>query len=162
MTSGCGFKTSLEPGDISPSHRKFLNAQLPYFVDSGRCFVHGGFDRTLPLEAQRAEEFYWNRDLWQQAWEQSGGGKMPTAEGFFASTDFSRIYLGHTPTTKLGTDKPLQAFQIYNLDTGAGHSGRLTIMNVDTGEYWQSDPVLSLYAENTRLATSPDPAETGT
>jgi serine/threonine protein phosphatase 1 len=39
----------------------------------------------------------------------------------------------------------MQAGNIYNLDTGAGHHGRLTIMNVITRQYWQSDPVKTLY-----------------
>jgi serine/threonine protein phosphatase 1 len=34
---------------------------------------------------------------------------------------------------------------IYNIDTGAGSRGRLTIMDVDTHEYWQSDPVNDIY-----------------
>ncbi|ULT39931.1 hypothetical protein KRR40_34415 [Niabella defluvii] len=44
-------------------------------------------------------------------------------------------------------NQPLNAFNIWNLDTGAGSSGRLTIMDVDTKEYWQSDPLNELYPE---------------
>ncbi len=36
---------------------------------------------------------------------------------------------------------------IWNLDTGAGWEGKLTVMNVDTKEYYQSDPVEDLYKE---------------
>jgi len=35
----------------------------------------------------------------------------------------------------------MKAANIYNLDTGAGHTGRLSIMDVDTKEFWQSDVV---------------------
>jgi serine/threonine protein phosphatase 1 len=34
---------------------------------------------------------------------------------------------------------------VWNIDTGAGWSGKLTIMNVDTKEYWQSDLISELY-----------------
>lgn len=51
-------------------------------------------------------------------------------EDFFDAVDFKEIYIGHTPTTKWGTDKPLRALNVLNLDTGAGHWGRLTIMDV--------------------------------
>ena len=58
---------------------------------------------------------------------------------------FSEIYIGHTPTTKLNTNKPMSAFNIHNLDTGSGNSGRLTIMDVDTKAFWQSDLTSDLY-----------------
>ena len=35
------------------------------------------------------------------------------------------------------------------MDTGAGWNGKLTIMDVDTEEYWQSDLVESLYPNET-------------
>jgi serine/threonine protein phosphatase 1 len=63
------------------------------------------------------------------------------------ATAFDEIYLGHTPTTNWQTDQPMKAFNIYNLDTGAGHSGRLTIMDIDSKAYWQSDPMAELYAQ---------------
>jgi serine/threonine protein phosphatase 1 len=31
------------------------------------------------------------------------------------------------------------------IDTGASYTGRLTLMNVDTDEYWQSEPVCDYY-----------------
>lgn len=36
---------------------------------------------------------------------------------------------------------------IRNLDTGAGSSGKLTIMNIDTHDYWQSDQVNEIYGD---------------
>jgi hypothetical protein len=44
------------------------------------------------------------------------------------------------------TDKPMHAANIINLDTGAGASGRLTIMDVKSKKFWQSDPVHRLYS----------------
>lgn len=34
---------------------------------------------------------------------------------------------------------------VWNLDTGSGFSGKLTIMDIDTKEFWQSDFVRELY-----------------
>ena len=39
----------------------------------------------------------------------------------------------------------MKAANIWNLDTGAGFEGKLTIMNVDTKEYYQSDKLTTLY-----------------
>ena len=33
---------------------------------------------------------------------------------------------------------PMQAANIINLDTGSGKGGLLTIMNLETKEYWQA------------------------
>jgi len=42
----------------------------------------------------------------------------------------------------------MTAMNINDLDTGAGHGARLTIMEIDTKENWQSDPVPELYLGN--------------
>ena len=34
---------------------------------------------------------------------------------------------------------------VWNLDTGAGYRGRLTIMDIDSKKYWQSDNAILLY-----------------
>ncbi|SEK54121.1 hypothetical protein SAMN05421740_10226 [Parapedobacter koreensis] len=59
---------------------------------------------------------------------------------FAPALDFSEVYLEHAPTN-WGTDKPLNAFNIWNLDTGTGHSDRLSIMDTGTKAYWHSDPL---------------------
>ena len=34
---------------------------------------------------------------------------------------------------------------VWNLDTGGGYEGRLTIMDINTKEFWQSDNMKTLY-----------------
>lgn len=146
FTSDSGFKSALEAKDIPPTHREFFNSQRLFYIDDRqRCFLHAGFDRHLPFHGQPSANYYWDRSLWEQARQQSLGNAS-----FSTHTSFSEIYIGHTPTTKQGTDQPLQAFHIFNLDTGAGHDGRLTIMDIETKAFWQSDPLPTLYAENFR------------
>jgi serine/threonine protein phosphatase 1 len=81
---------------------------------------------------------------------------------------FKEIFIGHTSTTTLTqnqvrlitkemsaeeieemtmttVDFPVNNANLWNLDTGGGWGGKLTIMNVDTKEYWQSDTVSDLY-----------------
>ena len=40
---------------------------------------------------------------------------------------------------------PMNRCNIWNMDTGGGFEGRLTIMDVDTKEFWQSDDLRTLY-----------------
>lgn len=82
--------------------------------------------------------------LWSEAmdYREIGNGNG----GFRMETPFKEIYIGHTPTTNWGSDHPMRAFNIVNMDTGAGGTGRLSIIDIDTGEYWQSDPISLLYS----------------
>lgn len=150
--SGSGYETALLSSDIPVLHRHFFLKQQLYYIDEQRrCFVHGGFQLGVPFDQQRPQEFYWNRSLWENAYQHRllvAGDGNPDPSG--PVPDFPEVYLGHTPTTNWGSDKPLNAFNIWNLDTGAAHSGRLTIMDVDTKQYWQSDPLPQLYRKRYR------------
>ena len=44
-------------------------------------------------------------------------------------------------------DKPYMASGVWNIDTGAAFKNPLTIMDVDTKEFWQSDILPSLYPD---------------
>ncbi len=46
------------------------------------------------------------------------------------------------------TTLPMHVCNIWNLDTGGGWYGKLTIMNLQTKEYWQSDYVQDLYPKS--------------
>jgi serine/threonine protein phosphatase 1 len=149
FSSGSGYKSALESKDIPPTHKRFFEDQLPFYIDrEQRCFVHAGFDRNLPFYSQRVANYYWDRSLWEDAWQYCDTSNAK--EDFAVKTHFEEIFIGHTPTTYLGTDQPLNCVNITNLDTGAGHSGRLTIMDVDSRAFWQSDPLPELYPENFR------------
>jgi serine/threonine protein phosphatase 1 len=42
-------------------------------------------------------------------------------------------------------ETPIQAQNVWNVDTGAAFKGRLTALDIVSKEYWQSDPVWKLY-----------------
>lgn len=149
IPTASGFKTSLNASDIPLAHREFFRHQKPFYIDKEqRCFVHGGFNRAIPFLEQAQSAYYWDRDLWNEAMYFAENGTA--AEGFEMKTKFNEIYIGHTPTTNWNTEKPMTALNITNLDTGAGHQGRLTVMDINSKQYWQSDPLKELYEENHR------------
>lgn len=151
----------LSPRDIPLAHQDFFNNQVLYFKDEqNRLFVHGGFyrfQRLTATENTNPDAFYWDRELWEEALSVHKLEKLTFKE------QFSEIYIGHTQTTIWTKFKggfyhlvlpggdpktaPMKADIIYNIDTGAGSDGRLTIMDIDTHEYWQSDLVNSIYGE---------------
>lgn len=140
---------------VPESHQKFFAEQLPYYIDDkNRLFIHGGFNRHYKLEDQLDYIFWWDRDLWSQAlsWESMGEVDLPGhAPGFkpeFKMVEkFEEIFIGHTSTQFWGKNEPMHAANIWNLDTGGGWFGFVTIMDVDTKEFWQSDSGKTLYPE---------------
>jgi serine/threonine protein phosphatase 1 len=143
---GSGYKTALNPGDIPESHRKFFNSQPLYYIDEfNNCYVHGGFNRHLEFEGQWPETYYWDRELWSAALSYQVVERHRDNKEFHMVPLFNKVFIGHTPTINWKTDKPMRAANIYNLDTGCGHWGRLTIMDTVSGKFWQSDPANELY-----------------
>lgn len=112
-------------------HIKFWTGLLLYYINAkNQLFVHGGWDGKKifgeAVEARmtdpRHPDLVWDRSL---------------AEGVTTEhTDkFKNIFIGHTATRN---HLPYNNKNVWNVDTGAGWSGKLTVMDVDTKEYWQS------------------------
>jgi serine/threonine protein phosphatase 1 len=142
-----GYKTALDPKDIPQSHHRFFESQKLYHIDDGgNCYVHAGFNRFLSFAKQHSETFYWDRELWLAALDyHTMKRRNPAMDPFINVIEFHEIYIGHTPTMNWETDKPMRAVNVLNVDTGSRQGGRLTIMDVRTKEYWQSDVVEELY-----------------
>lgn len=150
------FMESIRTNDIPDRHIEFFDKQIPYYKDEqNRLFIHGGFNRHYPLEEQ-GDILWWDRDLWSQALSyEAMTGSVYKEDGSATSKkpkfkmigDYLEVYIGHTSTQFWGEDHPMKAANIWNLDTGGGWFGAVTIMDVDTNEYWQSDKALDLYPE---------------
>jgi Calcineurin-like phosphoesterase len=145
--TGNRYKTALNPADIPEAHRRFFQHQRLYYVDErNNCYVHGGFNRHQGFTGQKPEIYYWDRELWASALSYNAFEKHQKGENHFRMfTAFNEIFIGHTSTVLWKTDQPMKAANIYNLDTGSGGPGRLTIMEVDSKQFWHSDPVRELY-----------------
>ena len=152
-------------------HKNFFNELHNYYVDEeNRGFVHGGFisKNGLGHEAYQSD-YYWDRDLWGLALLQHG--KKLDNMSVEANTKLRRfekhkeIYIGHTTTGNWLVKPHLPEYQfeeqpkegrivvpmnrcnVWNMDTGGGFEGRLTIMDIDTKEFWQSDDLRTLYPD---------------
>lgn len=140
---------------IPDDHFRFFHDQKPWYKDDEKnLFVHGGMNRHLTLaEHKDPMVFWWDRDLWHTAmsyhamtkglvYNEPGGGNVAA---FKVKEPCKNIYIGHTPTLLWQETAPMKRANVTNLDTGAGMGGKLTIMDIETGEYWQSDLVADLY-----------------
>ena len=130
---------------MDKSHKDFWNNQINYHIDNeNRLFVHAGLNRHFSINDKihnSNQVLNWDRDFWLAALSFKGldGYKFKIYD------DFKEVFIGHTATVNWNKTEPMQAANIWNLDTGAGFKGKLTIMNVETKEYFQSDLVNELY-----------------
>lgn len=145
-----GFQPSIRRGDIPDKHIEFFADQLPYYRDNdNNLFIHGGFNRHYFLHEQLPYTFWWDRDLWSAALSFGQISDMKDIEKpkFKMIENFKEVFIGHTTTEYWKQTVPMHAANIWNLDTGAGMYGKLTIMDIDTKEFWQSDKGNELYPE---------------
>lgn len=128
-------------------HISFLESLQDYYLDDdNRLFLHAGFTNLKGVKHEYFKKlFYWDRTLWETAL--SLDPSIATESDMYPQRFkiYKEIYIGHTPTTRIGMTVPLKKACIWNLDTGAAFTGPLTIMCIETNEYWQSDALPTLY-----------------
>lgn len=128
-------------------HTDFLRALDTYHHDrENRLFVHAGFTNLHGVTREYfSDMLFWDRSLWEMALALDPD--LSPEDPFFPPRlkHYREIYIGHTPTTRIGKTTPVNKASIWNMDTGAAYKSPLTIMDVDTKEFWQSDNVNALY-----------------
>jgi serine/threonine protein phosphatase 1 len=128
-------------------HISFFS-KMPYYVfdRENRLFVHAGFSSVHgPKKEHFDSNFYWDRTLWETALATDNHLKKESKFYPKRLKIYKEIFIGHTPTTNYEIEIPMQAHNVWNVDTGAAFRGRLTALDVVTKKFWQSDPVWKLY-----------------
>lgn len=120
-------------GDIPQTHKEFFNNAVPFHIEDGMLFVHGGFDPVLPIETNEIKTIMWDRCMAYATLNDD----TKKYEKYFHFTEHEHIFLGHTAIKEPWL--PKTSGRITLLDTGAGHKGKLTLMDIHSKEYWQSD-----------------------
>ncbi len=128
-------------------HAMFLKKMPFYYIDQqNRLFIHAGFTSMHGPEKEfHQSNFSWDRTLWEMALtidENIQKDSIFYPKRFLL---FHEIYIGHTPTLNYNFDTPMQGSNVWNIDTGAAFTGKLSILNIDTKEFWQSDALTELY-----------------
>ena len=130
-------------------HIVFFESLQNYYIDEkNRLFLHAGFTNMHgPQHEYYPNLVYWDRTLWEMV---CGLDTDITPEDPLYPLRlklFSEIYIGHTPVTRIGETVPVKKANVWNVDTGAAFKGPLSILDADSKELWQSDPVWTLYPE---------------
>lgn len=130
-------------------HIEFLSRLNDFHLDEqNRLFVHAGFTNQKGVHYEYFRGmFCWDRTLWEAAL--SMDKTLSRKDLFYPKRMalYEEIFIGHTPVTRIGYSVPVNRANVWNVDTGAAFKGRLTIMDVDTKEFWQSKPLPELYPD---------------
>lgn len=133
-------------GQIALHMRFFHRMRFYYLDDTNRLFVHAGFSSMHgPVKEHFDSNFFWDRTLWEVALATDHRINKDSKLYPKRLTLFPEIYIGHTPTLNYDSPVPMQAANVWNIDTGAAFTGRLTALDIETKQFWQSDPVYKLY-----------------
>ena len=120
--------------------------KLYHIDDKNRLFVHAGFvSMHGPAREYSDTNLYYDRTLWEMAL--SFDDRIKKDSIFYPKRLklFNEIYIGHTPTINFDSVVPMQAINVWNIDTGAAFYGRLSCIDIDTKKVYQSDVLPSLY-----------------
>jgi len=116
-------------------HLGFLKTTKHWFIDEkNRLYVHGGYIDGVPLEKQDKMDLMWSRRFKEQP------------QLCEEVKDFAEVFIGHTTIWRI-SQLPIKAGRVVFMDTGGGWEGKLSLMNVDTRDVFQSDLVQDLYPD---------------
>jgi len=126
--------------DLKEKHRDFYFPKCTfYYIDcNNNAYVHGGYASKSGLGTDAQDTYMWDRELWDKAKSAHSGGKLKM------TSMYNKLFIGHT---SLGYTLPQKRCNVWNVDTGSGWEGCLTLMNVETEEYFMSDQTKMLYPE---------------
>lgn len=128
-------------------HMEFLRSLKDYHLDEkNRLFIHAGFTNMNGIDHEYFPKlFYWDRSLWETALALDESMPKDSLHYPRRLTLYDEIYIGHTPVTKINETVPVNKACIWNVDTGAAFKGPLTILDIETKEFWQSESLNELY-----------------
>jgi serine/threonine protein phosphatase 1 len=127
---------------VPESHVDLLTKALLFHQLDNKLFVHGGYNPERDIQLQDRDVLLWDRSLIKTALIHRHDRDQVHL------TSYDEVYVGHTPTINFGATTPIKACEIFLMDTGAGWPGGvLTMMDIDSKDYFQSDPVDQLYMQ---------------
>ncbi|HOZ78157.1 MAG TPA: metallophosphoesterase family protein [Ferruginibacter sp.] len=133
--------------ETKQTHLQFFERMPYYHIDkNNRLFIHAGFTSMHgPQKEFHSSNFSWDRTLWEMAITMDKRIERDSLLYPKRLKLFEEIYIGHTPTLYYNMEVPMQGCNVWNVDTGAAFTGKLSIMDINSKQYWQSVEVKKLY-----------------
>ena len=126
-------------------HKIETEGELP-IIFAHANIPSAGFDMDKMLEKGDTYHFIWDRWLIQEAANKRNSYKT-------VDKRFKEIYLGHSCVGYLMPEKehqfkPKKMTNVWAMDTNAAYDGKVSIMDIDTKEIFQSDFVCKYYPDH--------------
>lgn len=140
---------------IKTRHIDFFEKLKLYYLDSeNRLFTHGGFSNLRGVKNEYYEGmFFWDRTLWEMVLALDPNLPKDHIRYPKRLRHYKEIFIGHTTVQEIGENTPQNFANVWNIDTGAAFGNKLSILDVDTKEFWQSDNLNQLYQSEGRIFT---------
>ena len=97
--------------------------------------------------------FFWDRTLWEMVLALDPNLPKDHIRYPKRLRHYKEIFIGHTTVQEIGENTPQNFANVWNIDTGAAFGNKLSILDVDTKEFWQSDNLNQLYQTEGRVFT---------
>jgi len=148
-----GRETIKSLGDIGQIDKKyidFLESTVYYHEEDGNLFVHAGYsldlddnndDALFPISQHHPYSLCWDRTFIREIY---GNRKNINYD---LKTNWKEVFIGHTPTTNFNNfyKKPQNWLNVWNMDTASAFDGKVSLMNIETKEVFQSEESRKLY-----------------
>lgn len=123
-------------------HAKFLGG-LPYYLVEGDTLIcHGGLGDIDYEPPYSNYTLVWDRDMFIQFARACRKGEE------ISLLPYKRVFIGHTQTSGFDPSfKPFSYKGLWNIDQGGGWNGKLTLVNMDTDDIFQSEFVREYYPD---------------
>ena len=131
------------------THLEFFENMPLYYIDNeNRLFIHAGFTSMHGVQKEVFKEtFYFDRTLWEMALTMDSNISKGSLLYPNRLKHYKEIYIGHTPTTNFNSEIPMHAANIWNIDTGAAFKGKLSAIDLNSKDVFQSDNLPALYPD---------------
>ncbi|MCD2257767.1 metallophosphoesterase [Psychroserpens luteolus] len=128
-------------------HLDFFESMPLYHIDDqNRLFIHAGFTSKEGVTQEIDQEnFYFDRTLLEMALTMQRRVIQSPQSYPYRLKNYKEIYIGHTPTIRFNSDLPINALNLWNIDTGAAFTGKLSAVDINTKAIFQSDALPDLY-----------------
>lgn len=128
-------------------HHDFFDRMKYYHIDQqNNLFIHAGFASVDgPQYEIPVFNTAWDRTLWEMAISTDDKIKKGSASFPERFQLFNEIFIGHTPTIYYDEDLPMHRFNLWNIDTGAAFIGKLSGIDINSKQIWQSETLQTLY-----------------
>lgn len=146
-----GNETIKSLGDkIETKYLDFIKSFKYFHEEDNNLFVHAGYsldtddnDNLFELSKQHPYYLCWDRSFINHVFNKRKDNDYKLIGSW------KEIFIGHTPTIKINEfyKTPKNWLNVWNMDTGSAFEGKISMMNIDSKEFFQSDESRKLYPD---------------